>query len=68
MTPAQNRALRSVYINKIRELDRFLIFLETTRYLPPKTTEGIRLNSIYLRATLSTHIQQLEDQYEKVNP
>lgn len=65
MTPAQNRALRSVLLNHMRQLDRLVIYLETARGVPLKNTifEGIRRDTSYRRATIRAAIHQLEDQY-----
>ncbi|KKN12385.1 hypothetical protein LCGC14_1016960 [marine sediment metagenome] len=69
MTPAQNRALRSVLINHLRHLDRFIMYLETAPGVRLKNTifEGIRLETSYQRATLRAAIQQLEDQHDRPN-
>lgn len=67
MTPAQNRALRSVLINHLRHLDRFIMYLETAPGVRLKNTifEGIRLETSYQRATLRAAVQQLEDQHDQ---
>lgn len=66
MTPGQNRALRSVLLNHLRHLDRFIMYLETAPGVRLKNSifEGIRLETSYQRATIRAAIQQLEDQHE----
>jgi hypothetical protein len=63
MTPAQNRALRSVLLSHLRHLDRFIMYIETAPGVRLKNTifEGIRLETSYQRATIRAAIQQLED-------
>ncbi len=70
MTPAQNRALRSVLLSHIRHLDRFIMYIETAPGVGLKDTvyEGIRTHTSYIRATLRMTVQQLEDQHERDNP
>ncbi len=69
MTPAQNRALRSVLISHLQHLDRFIMYLETAPGVRLKNTifEGIRLETSYQRATLRAAVQQLEDQHDRPN-
>ena len=69
MTPAQNRALRSVLLSNIRHLDRFIMYLETTPGIVLKDTiyEGIRTETSYLRAVIRAAVQQLEDKHDNAN-
>ena len=70
MTPAQNRALRVVLLNHMRQLDRFIIYLETAPGVRLKDTifEAIRRDTSYRRASIRAAIHQLEDQYVRSNP
>ena len=63
MTPAQNRALRSVLLSHLRHLDRFIMYIETAPGVRLKGTvfEGIRTETSYQRASVRAAIQQLED-------
>lgn len=67
MTPAQNRALRSVFLAHMRHLDRFVAYLETAPGVSLKDTvyEGIRSDLSYHRATVRQAIHQLETQHEE---
>ena len=69
MTPAQNRALRSVLLSHLRHLDRFIMYLETAPGVVLKNTvyEGIRTETSYQRASLRAAIHQLEDTHEQKN-
>ena len=66
MTPVQNRALRSVLLNHLRHLDRFVMYIETAPGVRLKDSifEGMRTETSYHRATVRAAIQQLEDTHE----
>lgn len=66
MTPAQNRALRSVLLSHLRHLDRFVMYLETAPGIDLKDSifEGMRTDTSYQRATIRAAIKQLEDTHE----
>ncbi len=66
MTPAQNRALRSVLISHLRHLDRFVMYIETAPGVSLKDSifEGMRTETSYQRATIRAAIQQLEDTHD----
>jgi len=70
MTPAQNRALRTVLVSHLRHLDRFVMYIETAPGISLTNTifEGIRVDTSYRRATVRAAIHQLEDQYAQSNP
>jgi len=69
MTPAQNRALRSVLLSHLRHLDRFIMYIETAPGVRLKNTvfEGIRTETSYQRASIRAAIQQLEDTHGTQN-
>lgn len=66
MTPAQNRALRSVLLSHLRHLDRFVMYIETAPGVSLKDSifEGMRTETSYHRATVRAAIHQLEDTHE----
>ena len=70
MTPAQNRAMRSVLLTHMRHLDGLVAYLETAPGVRLKDTiyGGIRGDISYQRASVRAAIHQLEDQYDKSNP
>lgn len=70
MTPAQNRALRSVLLSHLRHLDRFVMYLDTAPGLKIVGTiyDGIRTDVSYQRASVRAAIHQLEDSHAKISP